>query len=434
MNLLSLMNKIGAGLIFLCFFSTAQARLPVWTFSHDTTPIVTVSSTGTATVQYTINNNSYKPHQLVLSPTTPTGISQVAPCILGPKGSGNSTCVLLLTINGSALPSDLIVGGPFMCQVTFPQGTNQCYQPSPGETLVITRTPTPGLATLSALTQNLALSIRAPGADPALLGIARIIRITNTGSSQANNLRVNATGLPAGTAITSNTCIGTLNAGGTCDITITPGSIASSDAGSNPCTTPPGTLPLPAIVTVSADNAPSTNINVLILGYGCIYQNGFLFAVDDATAITSSIGGKIAALANEPGTYLWATVGNDTAADSIIDGFANTNALATPMGQYPAAQACLTKNWYLPAICELGRYVGLGVDPGCGATNPNLYTTLHNNNLGGFANANYWSSTESNFLPSFSAWSQLFTSGVMINNSSKTFAPLAVRCIRTLTI
>ncbi|MBA2711424.1 MAG: DUF1566 domain-containing protein [Tatlockia sp.] len=284
------------------------------------------------------------------------------------------------------------------------------------------------------LTQNLVLSIRDPNADPALVGNARIIRIRNNGAVPANNLRVNATGLPAGTTITSNTCIGTLNAGATCDITITPGSTASSDAGNNPCTTAPGTVPVPSTVTVSADNAASTNINVLILGYGCIYQNGFLFSVDDATPNINSIGGKIAALADEPSTYEWSTIYNNTAADSISDGFSNTNALATPIGQYPAAQVCLNQNWYLPAICELGRYVGSGVDPGCGTTNPNLYTTLYLNNLGGFSNLVYWSSTEGNTLPQLTAWSQRFATGSIFNSSNKIANTLPVRCIRALTI
>ncbi|MBA2711425.1 MAG: hypothetical protein H0U57_12645 [Tatlockia sp.] len=75
MNFSRFMIKISLGLSLLSLFTTAQAELPVWSFSHDTTPVVAVSSTGTATMQYTIINNSYKPHQLVLSPTTPTGIS-----------------------------------------------------------------------------------------------------------------------------------------------------------------------------------------------------------------------------------------------------------------------------------------------------------------------------------------------------------------------
>ena len=293
--------------------------------------------------------------------------------------------------------------------------------------------------TLSPLTQNLALSINSPGADPALAGNARIIRIENTGSIPANNVQVSTSGFPAGTSITNNACTGTLNAGATCDITITPGGTASPDNSANACTTSPGTEPEPTIVTVSADNAPSSDINVLVLGYGCIYQGGFLFSVDDTTPDAGSIGGKVAALTDEeenPGDlfFQWATGFNDTAADSITDGLANTNALETPAGQYPAAQACLNKSdqgftgWFMPAICELGRFVGLGSDAGCGTTNPNLYTTLHTNNLGGFANDVYWSSTEFSGDPTFSAWVQIFNNGFQVGGVKSGI--FRVRCVR----
>ena len=128
---------------------------------------------------------------------------------------------------------------------------------------------------------------------------ARIIRIENTGSEPANNLEISTSGFPTGTSITNNDCMGTLNADDTCDITITPGSTASSHNSDNTCTTSPGTEPVPTIVTFSADNAPSTNINVLVLGYGCIYQGGFLFSVDDSTSNTGNISGKVAALTDE---------------------------------------------------------------------------------------------------------------------------------------
>ncbi|KTD11202.1 hypothetical protein Ljam_0623, partial [Legionella jamestowniensis] len=144
-------------------------------------------------------------------------------------------------------------------------------------------------------------------------------------SISANNVQVSTSGFPTGTLITSNTCMGTLNAGATCDITITPGGTASSNSIANACTSSPGTEPVPTVVTVSADNAPSTDINVLVLGYGCIYQGGFLFSVDDSTSNTGSIGGKVAALTDEPNPlYQWSTVFDDTAADSITDGFSNT--------------------------------------------------------------------------------------------------------------
>lgn len=289
--------------------------------------------------------------------------------------------------------------------------------------------------TLSPLTQNLALSINSPGADPALSGNARIIRIENTGSIPANNVQVSTSGFPIGTSITNNACTGTLNAGATCDITITPGGTASPDNIVNACTTSPGTEPVPAIVTVSADNAQATDINILILGYGCIYHGGFLFSVDDSTPNTGSIGGKVAALSNEPSPfYQWSIIYDNTVADSITDGLANTNALANPAGQYPAAQACLNKSdqgfsdWFTPAICELGRYGGLGSDAGCGTTNPNLYTTLYTKNLGGFAGGFYWSSTEFSGVPTFFAWYQGFGNGGQFNDDK--FTNLWVRCVR----
>lgn len=295
-----------------------------------------------------------------------------------------------------------------------------------------------GRATLSPLTQNLALSINSPGADPALAGNARIIRIENTGSIPANNVQVTTSGFPADTSITNNACTGTLNAGATCDITITPGGTASPDNSANACTTSPGTEPAPTIVTVSADNAPSTNVNILVLGYGCIYRGGFLFSVDDSTSNTGSIGGKVAALTDESNSlYEWSTISDDTAANSITDGLGNTNALENPAGQYPAAQACLNKSdqgfadWFMPAICELGRFVGLGLDAGCGTANPNLYTTLYMNNLGVFATFYYWSSSENSDFPTLFAWYQLFSDGSQNRiNKQSTFR---VRCVRAFT-
>jgi hypothetical protein len=300
--------------------------------------------------------------------------------------------------------------------------------------------------TLSPLTQNLALSVNNPGADPALSGTARIIRIENTGSMPASNVQVSTTGFPVGTSITNNTCAGTLNAGDACDITVTPGGSASPDNAANACTTAPGTEPVPTTVSVTADNAPSTNINVLILGYGCIYQGGFLFAVDDSTPNTTSIGGKVAALSDQSTGVRWgplATVGGisetSTAAPDACngsgDGQCNTS-LIIAAGLTPpvAAQLCEDSSgdgftdWYLPAICEAGRFVGLGSDAGCGTTNPNLYTALHTNNLGGFASGSYWSSTEFSANPTASAWLQSLDSGAQ-GADSKSNA-IRVRCVR----
>ncbi|HBD7044714.1 TPA: DUF1566 domain-containing protein [Legionella pneumophila] len=304
--------------------------------------------------------------------------------------------------------------------------------------------------TLSPLTQNLALSIASPfpDSDPALVGNPRIIRIENTGSIPANNVQVSTSGFPAGTSITSNTCTGTLNAGDTCDITITPGGTASPDNSANACTTSPGTEPEPTIVTVSADNAPSTNVNVLVLGYGCIYQGGFLFSVDDSTSNTGSIGGKVAALSDQS-TTRWGpselvegisetpTPGQDSC-DGKNDGECNTARIIAANLTLPvAAQLCENlsdggfTDWFMPAICELGRFVSFGSNAGCGTINPNLYITLHTNNLGGFADDYYWSSTEFSGNPADVAWVQFFGVGDQVGAFKNNI--LRVRCVRAFT-
>ncbi|WP_233588635.1 DUF1566 domain-containing protein [Legionella sp. km535] len=290
--------------------------------------------------------------------------------------------------------------------------------------------------TLSPLTSNLTLSINSPlpTSDPALTLTPRIIRIRNTGSITATNLQVSSTAFPSGSSISSNTCTGTLISNATCDITITPGATASPDATAISCNTSPGRTPVPTVVTVSADNATPIDINVLILGYGCIYQGGYLFTVDNTTSNTGSIGGKVAALLDEPFPYAWATLFNDTLANSLLDGLTNSNSLVTPVGQYPAAQICLNKidqgytDWYLPAICELGRYVGINTNAGCGNFRPNLYATLSLKNLGGFVTSIYWSSSEYVLNAQFSAWAQYFGFGDQFFNS-KTISS-SVRCIR----
>ncbi len=303
-----------------------------------------------------------------------------------------------------------------------------------------------GQTTLSPLTQILALSIKSSGADPALAGNARTIRIENTGSIQASNVQVSIPAFPTGTSITGNSCTGILNAGDTCDITITPGANASLDAGASVCTTTPGTVPEPTVVTITSDNAPSTDVSVLVLGYGCIYQGGFLFSVDDTTISTSSIGGKVAAVMDQSTGIPWGpivAVGGISetsmaglgSCDGKNNGACNTGRIiAANLASPVAAQLCDNlvsggyNDWFMPATCELGRFTGLGTDAGCGTSNPNLYTTLHINSLGQFSNQFYWSSTEFSGGPSFFVWIQRFVDGSQ-NGANKSVA-LSVRCVR----
>ncbi|RFF26813.1 DUF1566 domain-containing protein, partial [Wenzhouxiangella sp. 15181] len=393
------------------------------------------SNTNTVLVAVTVN-----PLQFTVTPSVGANGS-ISPATAQVVNAGSSltfeaTPNTGFAVNQWRLDGDLVQTGGTSYQLNNIQA-NHAVQVTFGQT------------TLSPLTQNLALSVNAPGADPALIGNARIIRIENTGVMPASNVQVGTSGFPAGTSITSNACTGTLNVGDACDITVTPGGSASPDVAANACTTAPGTEPVPTTVSVTADNAPSTNINVLILGYGCIYQGGFLFAVDDSTPNTTSIGGKVAALSDQSTGVRWGPlemVGGisetSTAAPDACngsgDGQCNTSrTIAAGLVPPVAAQLCEDSSdggftdWYLPAICEAGRFVGLGTDAGCGVTNPNLYTTLHVNSLGGFANDSYWSSTEFSANPQLSVWSQNFSGGTQLA-IDKTLA-VRGRCARAFT-
>lgn len=158
--------------------------------------------------------------------------------------------------------------------------------------------------TLSMSISNLALSVTGlteygVSGTPSS-GLARVITITNTGSSTAVNLSITPPTWPAGTAHLTN-CGSTLAASGSCTITVTPGSTATSD-GTNPCSSN-GTAPLPGAVQVSADNATTVSTDVVVLSYGCIYQGGYVYAFDDTTPNTSSVGGKVATTSDQAAPY-----------------------------------------------------------------------------------------------------------------------------------
>jgi hypothetical protein len=275
-----------------------------------------------------------------------------------------------------------------------------------------------GVVTLTPSVSSLALSINCQPSssctstqNTALTGNPRQITIQNTGSGSATNVSASASGLPSGTSITSNTCSGTLNAGSSCTITLTPGSVASST-----CTS--GTQPVAGTVTIMANGGLSSQVSAYVLGYGCQYQSGFLYSVDDTQGCTSipctgSIGGKVISLADQSLTTLWSSdaFGNYDGGVSIwgiseisttsapypnatepvgetaillpgqqncnggTDGSCDTTNIVTYYSAIPPADyaaglcsnytidssgnsPCVTgtcyTNWYLPAICEMG--------------------------------------------------------------------------------
>ena len=434
-KLFQITRLIISAIVFF-FYASSYAATPLWTFTALTPTSITIPMNQNATVQYAVANQSQKPHTLKINPTQ--GIQQVGICNLAPKGTIGDTCTLTLTITSSELPATGISGGPILCQ-TNANGSpnpNQCYQPGPNAILNIKVAHTS--ATLSASVSTLALAVKNVSLNQ---GAAREITITNIGSEPALNLNISNTGLPSGTSVTSN-CPSTLNGSASCTITVTPGTTASSDGGS-PCTI--GTAPVNGSVTVSTSNTPSVQINLVVLGFGCVYQFGYLFSIDDTTAVTTSIGGKVANLTNlsavawDSSTACSTNISGCTvtSATSNNNGANNTATIISVLGSSSgAAGACANyhggffTNWYLPAVCEMGYGVN-----SCGtSTAPaiqNMQSNLADASIGNFAsNTSYWSSTE---FSSFQAFSRIFVEnsvGVTYKNESTNFM---LRCVRALT-
>lgn len=305
-------------------------------------------------------------------------------------------------------------------------------------------------------------------------GVARTLTIMNAGSFLASNLSVNFPTWPTGTIATSD-CGSTLASGSSCTLTITPGNTASSD-GVSPCTTA-GSAPVASNISISADNANSLSADVLILGYACIYNGGYVYALDDSTASDTSVGGKVVTSSDQSAGIIWSSnssgtydggvaiygisqtstisspnpssgqVAGQTACNGAIDGACNSNniyvyyqtvATGAPIStSFYAAGLCKQtisgySDWYLPAICELG-YDATSFGSGCGSvstpTLQNMQSNLVDFNALNLLSGLYWSSTESFATPQTNALRQFFAASSSQGNSGKNGSRL-VRCAR----
>ncbi|MCX7091763.1 MAG: DUF1566 domain-containing protein [Legionellales bacterium] len=318
---------------------------------------------------------------------------------------------------------------------------------------------------LSISPSTLALSVSDTSLNAALTGHPRRFTVTNTGQALATGLFVTSSGLPTGTSITSTTCGSTLVASGSCTITITPG-----DAASN-CTS--GTAPTPGTVSISANNAISTQSDVVVLSYGCLEQSGYIYAINDSYSdypVDGSIGGTVlhttddstrivwdsrTACTTFPYNHCYVTSADSTSNGTNIAG-GNTyliyNVLtathAEDVTSYAAGLCTGTfsgySDWYLPAICEMGYDTSL-VGSGCGSrispTLQNIQSNLINIGLTDIAGLTtgqyYWSSTEDSSDPTQQAWVQSFAlSGddQSLHDKGILLPFLGVRCSRTLTL
>lgn len=62
-------------------------------------------------------------------------------------------------------------------------------------------------------------------------------------------------------------------------------------------------------MTITADGSLSSQVNAYILGYGCQYQRGYLYSVDNTTSNTGNIRGKVATTTDQ--TAFWSAVSFD---------------------------------------------------------------------------------------------------------------------------
>jgi len=317
--------------------------------------------------------------------------------------------------------------------------------------------------------------------NAALTGTPRQIVVTNTGTEVAENITISFPTWPAGTDDGMNTCSGVdLAPAASCNFFITPG-----DTPTSACHT--GIAPTPGTISISADNASAVTSNVVVLTYGCIYQGGYLFAVDDSSPDSASIGGKVLSQADQSSGIIWSSNSAGTydggvsiygisevstnsspdpsngqevgqvACNGVTDGACNTQNIyvyyqnhvvnAPINNSFYAAGICKQtisgySDWYLPSMCEylddflvcanvqntFDNLPDLIGDPNAGT--PDTSCANGANCLVG----TYWQSTGSAFVPQFAALTTFFSNagGSSTGNYAKDTL-FKVRCARSVT-
>ena len=461
------------GIIFF-FLSISSYAAPVWTFTPISgfPPTVTVArGGGTATIKYTITNQSSTTHSLIMNSIT--GINQVTTnagdCAIQFVLGNQQSCTLELLATGDLLQKN-VTGGPVVCEHGSPL---ECYQPGSGNRLNVTVV-NPTTTTLTSSLTSLALSVNNTGLNAALTGHPRQITFTNTGVIAATNVTYSASpALPSGTSISPASC-GNVQPGATCTLTITPGATATST---------------PVTLTVQGSNTNTLTPAINVLTYGSTYETGFVFSIDDTYADfpeSVSVGGKVAALSdqvsagsgiiwssNSSGTFdggvsIWGIdqISTTTSPDpngsslspaTLVSGQSNCNgstsgscdstniiAFYSPPTTTPAISSSFYaagrcqgtignySDWYLPAICEEGYATLSSCGTSIAPTIQNMQSNLFDNGDVGGLTGLYWSSTEYSDESLGHSWSQDFTAGGGQSPIAKSVL-LGVRCVRAMT-
>ena len=310
--------------------SVSFARVnPIDVIYNSGSTTFTTSSSGTANYVVSVNqavvpnNVSLELHldpsgassglaftQITAGSSTCTGVNNLCASTFSLR-AGESCCLAL------SLTSSTPGNYNLQPKVSTSPATYSAQAPS-GLQISVLKNTTP---MLSVSKNELALSVTGLTLNGLPSGQPRQFEISNTGDVAVTGINISEPTWPTNTAMTSS-CTDILPAGQSCSITITPGSQSTSN-----CTS--GIAPTPSVITLSADGIPPINMSVVILGYGCIYQDGYIFSMIETPLATSSIGGSVAAQNDALTTPVWGSNGHGpTSADvsyDLIPGISDTS-------------------------------------------------------------------------------------------------------------
>ena len=492
MNTHSSIPQLLCSFMALCLFNTADAGSPVWTFTPLTATTLSVPSNDTATVQYTVTNQSSRVHTLSMQPIQ--GITQLTTG-LGVCGNpfvltGKASCTLSLQVNGRQLTQP-ISDGPIVCE----QGsTLQCYRPASANILHVTQAAAITDATITVTSSPLTLTTNGPTGTLTINNTSLMVTATNIESNftgTALNGNVSESGNTCGSVLPLASCTLSYDPGSTVvsqtdfsiqgsntnavtaqieiesgiplfsvspssgpssggtGVTLTGSALVGATAvtfGGNPATsfnvvdsntvtavTPahaPG--PVDVVITTPSGNATSTN--------GYTYRTTELGESAYGGIIACLNGGLnnlIAATADNSTSIQWGGSGtNISSASSTTDGQTNTTRIVEVLGESSTYAARLCSNYEVDSQgktpCESGNtcYSDWFLPASYRIPESGQLNCLYTNRavVGGFDRAYYWSSTNAN---EWLGGSQDFDGGGQVNYAK--FELIHVRCVRAFT-
>ncbi len=301
----------------------------------------------------------------------------------------------------------------------------------------------------------------------------------------------NLPSLPSGTTLSATSCTTSspILPGGTCTLSITPGSIVSSDNLSALCSS--GLVPQASTIQITANGSSiAATAKVLVLAYGCQYQGGYIFSIDDSTPSTESMSGKVFSPTEQSSSSRWTPFGGS----SVVWGTDNASTSTTPSpgtsifpGEFKPGQlncnavndgACSSTNiqiayqnkpassyaaglcqralgndnatictggthcytdWYLPSVCDLGPFGTGGSYPSppgsqpCTLGSTNIQNQLVDTNILDLIVLSWSSTAALNATTRNTAWYQFFYSGGGFQDFDPKDTNYSTQCIRYLT-